>query len=92
MQIYMKHPTEGNSHFPESDQAELEAKGWVRWPRTAEQKRGASVVVDSVAPEAPAAIEVDRAALLIRARELGIKVDGRWRDERIAEAIENMTT
>lgn len=41
--IYMKHPEHGNKHFPDAQQAELEAAGWVRWPRTAEQKAGAVV-------------------------------------------------
>lgn len=43
--IYMKHPEHGNKHFPDAQQAELEAAGWVRWPRTAEQKAG--VVVET---------------------------------------------
>lgn len=38
--IYVKHPTLGNKHVPDSEQSALEAEGWVRWPRTAAQKAG----------------------------------------------------
>lgn len=44
MQIYMKHPDMGNEHFAAERQAELEAQGWVRWPRTAAQKLGQVLV------------------------------------------------
>jgi hypothetical protein len=38
MIIYMKHPTLGNEHCDESEQAARELAGWVRWPRSPEQK------------------------------------------------------
>lgn len=38
--IYVKHPVLGNKHARESEQSELEAAGWVRWPRSKEQKAG----------------------------------------------------
>ena len=39
--IYMKHPVLGNRHVDDAEQAEREAAGWVRWPRTKAQKEGA---------------------------------------------------
>lgn len=45
--IYVKHPTLGNKHVPDSEQSALEAEGWVRWPRTAAQKAG----VPTLSPE-----------------------------------------
>lgn len=38
--IYMKHSELGNAHFDDVLQAEKEAQGWVKWPRTPEQKSG----------------------------------------------------
>jgi hypothetical protein len=49
--IYMKHPEHGNAHFPDEQEAALVADGWVKWPRTAEQKAGISA---PVVPDAPA--------------------------------------
>ncbi len=40
MSVYMKHPVMGNAHVPASQQTQREADGWVRWPRTPEQKLG----------------------------------------------------
>ena len=52
--IYMKHAEHGNAHWPDDQEAALVAAGWVKWPRTAEQKAGivaaAPVVVDVPAP------------------------------------------
>lgn len=54
--IYMKHAEHGNAHFPDDQEAALVAAGWVKWPRTAEQKAGivaapvAAVVADALAP------------------------------------------
>jgi hypothetical protein len=47
--IYMKHSEHGNAHFDDALQAEKEAQGWVKWPRTPEQKAGIEPVV--IAPE-----------------------------------------
>lgn len=77
--IYMKHPEHGNKHFPDSEQVTREAAGWVRWPRTPEQKRG----------EVPAAAEQDRGELEQQAAELGIKVDKRWGTARLKAAIDD---
>jgi len=57
--VYVKHPALGNEHIEESELAERLAAGWVRWPRTAEEKAGiaASVVKADpalVVPEEPA--------------------------------------
>lgn len=48
--IYMKHPEHGNAHFDDAVQAEKEAQGWVKWPRTPDQKYGVVQVVEA-APE-----------------------------------------
>ena len=42
--IYVKHPELGNKHVREAELPALVAAGWVRWPRTAEQKAGVSPV------------------------------------------------
>jgi hypothetical protein len=34
----VKHPEHGNKHVSEEEAAKLESEGWVRWPRTKEQK------------------------------------------------------
>jgi len=57
--VYVKHPTLGNERIEESELAERLADGWVRWPRTAEEKAGiAAAVVKAdpalVVPEEPA--------------------------------------
>ena len=41
----MKHSELGNAHFDDALQAEKEAQGWVKWPRTKEQKDGVHVAV-----------------------------------------------
>jgi hypothetical protein len=41
--IYVKHPELGSKHVPEAELPALVAAGWVRWPRTAEQKADAPV-------------------------------------------------
>lgn len=38
--IYMKHSEHGNAYFDDALQAEKESEGWVKWPRTADQKAG----------------------------------------------------
>lgn len=48
--IYMKHSEQGNAHFDDALQAEKEAQGWVKWPRTPDQKAGIVVAVEP-APE-----------------------------------------
>ncbi len=35
---YMKHAALGNKHVKDEEVAKLEAEGWVKWPRTKEQK------------------------------------------------------
>ena len=50
--IYAKHPTLGNKYFPDSQRAEIEAQGWVVWPRTKEQKAARPMVAaPQVTPE-----------------------------------------
>lgn len=49
---YVKHPTLGNKHAPDSDVAALEAAGWVRFPRPKEAKaRGAWPPTTNAAPQ-----------------------------------------
>lgn len=52
--IYMKHAERGNKHFPVSEEEARLAEGWVKWPRTKEQKAGVAPVppADPVATEA----------------------------------------
>lgn len=52
---YMKHPERGNKHVPDADVEQLQAEGWVRWPRPKEQKAG--VVPEPVKAVAPEAVE-----------------------------------
>jgi hypothetical protein len=94
--IYMKHQEHGNKHFPDSEQAEREAAGWVRWPRTPEQKRGvetkrysdgSSATGTSLPDHSPA--EQERSELEQQAAELGIKIDKRWGDKRLKAAIDD---
>ena len=35
---FVKHPVHGNKHVDDSDVAALVAQGWVKWPRTDEEK------------------------------------------------------
>jgi hypothetical protein len=35
---YLKHPQHGNRHVGEEEAIELEAQGWTRFPRSAEDK------------------------------------------------------
>lgn len=35
---FVKHPELGNKHVEDSEVAALVAQGWVKWPRTAEEK------------------------------------------------------
>jgi hypothetical protein len=60
--IYMKHPELGNKHFDDAEQAEREAEGWVKWPRSKEAKFGAVAVPVFVLPtvEAGEHLEVRR--------------------------------
>lgn len=48
--IYAKHPELGNAYFPDAKRLEIEAAGWVVWPRTKEQK--AARPDQSAAPQA----------------------------------------
>jgi hypothetical protein len=41
---YLKHPELGNKHVPDSEVDRLTSEGWVKWPRTKEQKAGISPV------------------------------------------------
>lgn len=82
-QIYMKHAELGNEYFDESEQSQRESEGWVRWPRTAEQKAAECAPVAS--PSASALPE--RSALETTAKQLDINIDGRWSDKRLAEEI-----
>lgn len=51
MTVYVKHPVLGNRHVDERELPALVGAGWVRWPRTAEEKAGAAApVVQDVAP------------------------------------------
>jgi hypothetical protein len=47
--IYMKHATLGNQHFEDAEEKEKAEQGWVKWPRTAEQKNGVVEQVEKVA-------------------------------------------
>ena len=38
MQVYVKHPVHGNKHVDEKEVPELVKQGWVKWPRTSEEK------------------------------------------------------
>ena len=51
--IYAKHPEHGNAYFPDVKRLEIEAAGWVVWPRTKEQKaaRPAPVAAPAVTPD-----------------------------------------
>jgi hypothetical protein len=42
---YVKHASLGNRHVADSEADKLQAEGWVKWPRTKEQKAGAAPVV-----------------------------------------------
>lgn len=58
---YLKHPTLGNRHVDTELVAQsLEAAGWVRWPRTKDQKIGIKPVAEQTepAPELVATVEV----------------------------------
>ena len=35
---FVKHPVHGNKHVDDSEVAALAAQGWVKWPRTQEDK------------------------------------------------------
>jgi hypothetical protein len=78
--IYMKHKDHGNAHFPDGKQAELEAQGYVRWPRSKDVKVG---IVPPVMPSSAST----RKAMLDEADRRGLKVDGRWSDARLAEEL-----
>lgn len=85
-EIYMKHAKFGNEHCDESEQAAREAAGWVRWPRTQEQKK---VGVPS-GPDVPSETKPrkqSRDELEETAQLLEMKVDGRWSNARLAEEI-----
>ncbi len=42
---YVKHAALGNKHVKDEEVAKLEAEGWVKWPRTKEQKTGLTPAV-----------------------------------------------
>lgn len=101
--IYMKHAEHGNAHFVEEEQAQREADGWVRWPRTREQKAGVVatkvltaipagefVRLDAAAdrvPPVPQVVPDTRETLLAAAAAEGLKVDRRWSDARLAAEL-----
>ena len=51
--VYMKHHIFGNRHVPESEVADRRAAGWVKWPRSPEEKQGVVVPATFVAEDAP---------------------------------------
>ena len=91
--IYMKHPVLGNRHFHEDQLTALLADGWVRWPRTLEQKnaapqtnQGSVVSPPWSAPEPDgAAPEID--ALKAKLDELGIKYHHRAGIKKLQEPL-----
>lgn len=42
---YVKHHEHGNKHVPDDEVESLQALGWVKWPRTKEQKATLHVVL-----------------------------------------------
>jgi hypothetical protein len=55
---YVKHPEHGNKHVPDDQVEALVAQGWVKWPRTKEQKAGFPFVPASTpAPVAEEPVE-----------------------------------
>lgn len=36
--VLVKHPEHGNKHVTEEEALKLTSEGWVKWPRTTEQK------------------------------------------------------
>ncbi len=40
---YVKHPEHGNKHVPDEDVAALIEQGWVKWPRSVEEKASEAV-------------------------------------------------
>lgn len=83
--IYMKHAEHGNRHFEAGEQAAREADGWVRWPRTKEQKAGIQAKPAPVAEPVPATST--REDLERQARALGVAFRHRLGDKKLAEAI-----
>jgi hypothetical protein len=58
--VYVKHAVHGNKHVDESELTKLRAEGWVKWPRTPEEKNAAplSSPPPVVSPEAGAAPDI----------------------------------
>lgn len=54
MTAYVKHPVLGNRHVDERELPALVGAGWVRWPRTAEEKAGQVVAPVEITEEPPA--------------------------------------
>jgi len=79
--IYMKHSEFGNGHFEDEEQGKLESQGWIRWPRTGNQKAGIVETVTEV---------ITREQLESTAEAIGLKVDGRWSDARLIKEIEKL--
>ena len=80
--IYMKHATLGNANFEDKEQAQKESEGWMKWPRTKEKKEEKVVVTEQKFVAVKTRSELNRDA-----DALGIKVDGRWSDERLAQEV-----
>lgn len=53
MTVYVKHPVLGNRHVDERELPALVGAGWVRWPRTAEEKAGQPVEITEEPPAEP---------------------------------------
>lgn len=87
--VYIKHAALGNKHVPEADWPTLQSQGWVKWPRTKEQKNAApqpSVPAGvSPAQEAGAAPDLESCRAELEAK--GIPYDKRWGLKRLQEAL-----
>jgi hypothetical protein len=53
---YLKHPEHGNRHVGEDEACELEARGWTRFPRSAEDKAAGRWPPGNTLEAAPAPI------------------------------------
>lgn len=97
---YVKHPTLGNRHVTEAQALELEAAGWVRFPRSKEAKAlGAwpplvaapreleSVIAPVVAPE-PVGAAPDIGALRAELDARGVKYHHRAGAEKLRALLE----
>ena len=91
--IYMKHKEHGNAQVADAEQAQREIDGWVRWPRTKDQKAGIfaapakAVTAKPIEPAESSKPATGRNSMLDEAERRGLKVDGRWSDARLAEEL-----